>query len=77
MKNLKYRWKKYGVSRNKTTGDTWFAYYQMKTPTRPFVEEFKLFKDRNERDRFVTDQNRMIKLYGDEQYYNLYRTLMK
>ena len=70
-------WKKYGVLRNKNCGDSWFARFEFDDKNYPDVEELRFFKDRSERDVFIKEQNRLIKIYGYDQYYNLYRNLIK
>lgn len=72
-----YKWKKYGVLRNKTRNDSWYARYEAATDKIPYIEEIKFFDDRKKRDQFVLEQNKLIKMYGHDDYYSLYRNLMK
>jgi len=76
-KSVVFIWKKYGVLRNKNCGDSWFARFEFGSKTYPYVEELRFFKDRSERDAFIKEQNRLIKIYGHDEYYNLYRNLIK
>lgn len=77
MKAQIYKWKKYGVLRSEHFGDTWYARYESSLSKYPYVEEMRSFKVRADRDQFIKDHNNMIKIYGQDEYYQLYRNLMK